>query len=884
MAALMSPTEHANLWNSEAKIHRLGNFTCKCVDMGAMAPSCDTLWRLRPEFSLSVRVPGKQYRRIVGLNSWMRFQATKSSVHMLGSRMEDACLFLRPFKLSSARDSKTILKCLNSDSLVSKQSSGDLIVRSGLYTSDMDTAIYKGSDFNGTFFERDQPTEEPWSLQSSLLYHYAPHSNSSTCLEDEDKLQQHDISNSLETKSFEQSILNVHPNSRNVNALSSNYKGYVPDESNQPVEEPWLFGFSLFLSSDTKVVSNNECVKEEPSHPKVYDPLHQVTEQLVPEDESSAVYPYDEWNIFADQKKSSAVSQMDSVSRVILINSSVCTMQRIAVLEDGKLVEVFLEPVKNNILCDSIYLGVVTESAPQGGAFVNIGGRKPSFMEINHAIEPFIFPPFCRHTKLGEVNGSAFVMPEKIQNNSSVVEVEDEIDGVDIDDDALHDECAEHEISDYAIREVHMENVNGGVPRHVEVEADVDGCSDLLDRNTNIEGTKNKWALVQPGTKIIVQVTKEELGTKGPRLTAIPQLRSRFWVLKTRRNSISVSKKIRSVAERKRLKGIAKNLKPEGLGLIVRTFAADRSTNELTKDLEGLLSIWKDIMEHAKSAALAADEDVEGEPYVMLHSAMGQTLSIVQDYFSKEVKSMVVDSPRTYHEVITYLEEKAPDLCDRVELYRDRTPLFDKYNIEKEMDNMLINRVDLPNGAYLVIEQTEALVSVDVNSGKRMTNMQEEAILSVNRDAAKQIARELRLRDIGGIIVVDFLKMEDHIYKRLVYDEIKEAVKRDRSTVNISELSMNGIMEITRKRARMDGIAKPESAQSYPRFEVLVDRSMLNYLTSGNRKRLVVLSSVLKVRIFLKICSRKLQHPKKPRSISLSQLTQLLNRPNRKTG
>ncbi|KAI8536901.1 hypothetical protein RHMOL_Rhmol10G0292900 [Rhododendron molle] len=693
MAALMSPTEHANLWNSEAKIHRPGNFTRKCVDMGAMAPSCDTLWRLRPEFSLSVRVPGKQYRRIAGLNSWMRFQATKSSVHKLGSRMEDAYLFLRPCKSSPAGDSKTILKCLNSDSLVSKQSSGDLIVRSGLYTSDMDTAIHKGSDFNGTFFERDQPTEEPWLLQSSLLYHYTPHSNSSTCLEDEDKLQQHDIINSLETKSFEQSILNVHPNSRNVNALSSNYKGYIPDESNQPVEEPWLFGFSLFLSFDTKVVSNNECVKEEPSHPNVDDPLHQVTELLVPEAESSAVYPYDEWNFLADYKKSSAVSQKDSVSRVILINSSVCTMQRIAVLEDGKLVEVFLEPVKNNILCDSIYLGVVTESAPQGGAFVNIGGRKPSFMEINHAIEPFIFPPFCRHTKLGEVNGSAFVMPEKIENNSSVVEVEDEIDGVDIDDDALHDECTEHENSDdYAIREVHMENVNGRLPRHVEVEADVDGCSDLSDRNTNMEGAKNKWALVQPGTKIIVQVTKEELGTKAPRLTAIPSLRSRFWVLKTRRNWIRVSQKIRSDAERKRLKGVAANLKPEGLGLIARTFAADRSTNELTKDLEGLLSIWKDIMEHAKSAALAADEDVDGEPYVMLHSAMGQTLSIVQDYFSKEVKSMVVDSPRTYHEVITYLEEKAPDLCDRVELYRDRTPLFDKYNIEKEMDNMLINR------------------------------------------------------------------------------------------------------------------------------------------------------------------------------------------------
>lgn len=850
MAVLVSPTEHASLWNPEAKIHRQGNFKCKCVDMGAMAPSCDTLWRLRPEFSLPVRIPGKQYARTAGRNSWMKFHAKRSSVQMLGLRMEDTYLLLRPFKLPPARDNNTILKCHKSDSLVSRQSSGDLIVRTGLYASDMDISICKGSDFNGTFFQRDQPIEEPWLLQSSLLY-------SSSYLADEDRIQQQDNSNYLETKSFKQSILNLHPNSRNVDALSSNDKRYVPCESNQPIEEPWLFDFSLFLSSNPKVVISNECVKKDATHP---DQLHQVIENLFSEDKSSAIF------------------QDHSVSRVILINSSVCTMPRIAVLEDGRLVELFLEPVKNIIQCGSIYLGVFMGFVPQGYAFVSIGGKKPAFMETKLDIEPFAFRP---HTKEQEVNGSVFVMPEDSQNNSSGIEVEDEIDGVDTDD-SLHDECTEDEIGDDTdIQEIQKENVNGSLPHHGELEAgSMAACTD-----------KFKWAQVPRGTKIIVQVTKEGRGTKGPQLTAYPVLPSRFWVLKTRGKKIEVSSKI-SGDERTRLRDIARNLKPEGCGLVVRTAAAGRSAYELRNDFEGLHSTWKDIKEHAKSAALAADENLEGEPYVMLHSAMNQTLSIVQDYFSEKVKGMVVDSLRTYHEVTNYLQEKAPDLCDRVELYTKRTPLFDEYNIEEEISNMLSKSVDLPNGGNLVIEQTEALVSVDVNSGQHNLGQgtsREEAILSVNLDAATQIARELRLRDIGGIIVVDFIDMEDQSHKRRVYEEVNKAVKRDRRPVNISELSTNGIMEITRKRvrdsvpilmseecsccsaagrvealeitfskiereicrflARMNGKAGPENAKSDPKYRVLVHRDMFEYL----QKQKSLLSSSLKVSIHPKI-------------------------------
>ncbi|KDO50984.1 hypothetical protein CISIN_1g0044982mg, partial [Citrus sinensis] len=155
--------------------------------------------------------------------------------------------------------------------------------------------------------------------------------------------------------------------------------------------------------------------------------------------------------------------------------------------------------------------------------------------------------------------------------------------------------------------------------------------------------------------------------------------------------------------------------------------------------------------------------------------------------------------------VTSYLQDIAPDLCDRVELYDKRIPLFDKFNIEEEINNMLSKRVPLPNGGSLVIEQTEALVSIDVNGGHGMFghgSSKEKAILDVNLAAAKQIARELRLRDIGGIIVVDFIDMADDSNKRLVYEEVKKAVERDRSMVKVSELSRHGLMEITRKRVR----------------------------------------------------------------------------------
>ncbi|XP_077214562.1 RNAse E/G-like protein [Tasmannia lanceolata] len=716
-----------------------------------------------------------------------------------------------------------------------------------------------------------------------------------------------------------------------LRSLNSDSLGWVPnfDQSfskrDQPVEEPWLLHPTLeTLEVKAMVdsgVSDKVYVQNEGTHVEFSDKGFQGMDKVIPEE-------------------SKVAHVEESVSTVILINSSVCTMQRIAVLEDDKLVELLLEPVKNNVQCDSVYLGVVTKLVPHmGGAFVDIGISRPSLMDIKRNREPFVYPPFRRKTKKQEIDSSVISEP-KVQSdtheNDPVPHGEDEVmddflEG-DLQDDSesfMHENFEEHETeNDLDISDALKENVNGSVVYYGGGESDFEDYfeenghhtegetineflplemensdgPDLshqmlqdLKASDNVHSDANKWVHVRKGTKVVVQVVKEGLGTKGPALTAYPNLKSRFWVLITRCDRIGVSKKISGV-ERTRLRVIAKTLQPPGFGLTVRTVAAGHSLEELQKDLDSLLSTWKVIVEHAKSAALAADEGVEGAVPVILHTAMGQTLSVVQDYFNEKVKNMVVDSPRTYHEVTSYLQEIAPDLCDRVKLYVKRIPIFDEYGIEEEINNILSKRVSLSNGGSLVIEQTEALVSIDVNGGHGMLGQgtsQEKAILDVNLAAAKQIARELRLRDIGGIIVVDFIDMIDESNKRLVYEEIKKAVERDRSMVKVSELSRHGLMEITRKRVRpsvtfmisepcsccqatgrVEALetsfskieheicrllamskqkANPDNAKSWPRFVLRVDRHMCNYITSGKRTKLAVLCSSLKVWILLKV-------------------------------
>lgn len=840
-----------------------------CKQKEGMWTSSDVMWRPGIELLILPNSTSQQNRKHA---AELRSHSRRSIAlyPWLGKRTR------QNFVPALLRDkSKTVKSCCN-DSFVAK-----------LFLKDCVNPSIRMKLLVNETYNRDLVVEEPWLLHSLTSHHFTDTETSSKI----------DYKKAI---SLNQSQFNEDSNHKSEFGLNDKENSSELNGSlfaDDPVEEPWTFDSctSSGRSSGRIIsdVSTNECSKDE-------DTLLALGEKrLVPE------------NLLHEESNAVPV---DSPFTVILMNSSLCTMQRIAVLENDKLVELLLEPIKNNVQCDSVYLGIVTKLVPHmGGAFINIGSPRPAFMDIKTYREPFVLRPFHGREREGSMivkPGDHVQFPENITFFDGVKEL-DEVEDDKSEDEFGNDDYESHDNHlNFDAAEIIEENLNCSVSRHEretdpkrfleQLSGDVDQLqSDSINLDSNniqiVHTGESKWEQVQEGSKIIVQVVKEGLGTKGPTLTAYPVLRSRFWILITRCNTIGISKKI-SGGERTRLRVIAKTSQPPGFGLTVRTVASGHPLEELQKDLEGLLLTWKNIMEHARSATLAADEGVDGAVPVLLHRAMGQTLSVVQDYFNEKVKKMVVDSPRIYHEVTNYLQKIAPDLCDRVELYSKKTPLFDEYQIEGEINNILSKRVPLSNGGYLVIEQTEALVSIDVNGGHCMLGQgtsQEKAILEVNLAAAKQIARELRLRDIGGIIVVDFIDMMDDLNKRLIYEEVKKDVERDRSTVKVSELSRHGLMEITRKRVRpsvtfmisepctcchatgrvealetsfskieheicrllsiMDQKADPENAKSWPRFILRVDRHMCNYLTSGKRTRLAVLSSSLKVWILLKV-------------------------------
>ncbi|CAM6037068.1 unnamed protein product [Sphagnum compactum] len=405
----------------------------------------------------------------------------------------------------------------------------------------------------------------------------------------------------------------------------------------------------------------------------------------------------------------------------------------------------------------------------------------------------------------------------------------------------------------------------------------------------------SKWRRVEEGMTIIVQVKKEAMGKKGPRLTAFPSLAGRFWVLVPRGKTVGVSSKITG-PERRRLRLIAQDLQPLDFGITVRTEAMGHQREELEKDLTRLMDSWTEVMERAAAAALVVDEGEEGAVPVLLHREMGQTLTTVRDFFTDKVQRLVVDSPQSYQEVMTYLQDVAPHLTSRVELYSGKVPIFDAFNIEAELEKFSNKRVKLPNGGYLVMEETEALVSIDVNGGVGMlghSTRQREAILEVNLAAARQIALELRLRDIGGIIVVDFIDMDNVSDENLVYEEMRKAIQRDRSKVFISEISELGLMEMTRKRVRpsvtltinepcssckgtgyvealetilgkieravrrllADGPKQRQvmGSDKWPHILLRTDPTMFEYLRAWKWKRITQLSNALKVWLTLKV-------------------------------
>jgi ribonuclease G len=300
--------------------------------------------------------------------------------------------------------------------------------------------------------------------------------------------------------------------------------------------------------------------------------------------------------------------------------------------------------------------------------------------------------------------------------------------------------------------------------------------------------------MIQKGERVMVQASKEPIGTKGPRVTTHISLPGRFLVYMPGSKHIGVSRKIEQRDERSRLRALARDVVPDGAGgVIIRTVGEELTKEIFQREFNTLQETWKKIQKRAKGA----------RPPALIHREAKLTSGIIRDVFTQKVDALIIDSKEVYNEVKQYVEGVDPDLMSRVQLYEDPVPLFDKFGIEEAIREAFQRRVDLPSGGYIIIEPTEALVSIDVNTGRYTGRKDpEKTILRTNVDAAREVARQLRLRDVGGIVVVDFIDMDTKANQDRVLQELRQHLSRDRARTRAFQVSELGLVEMTRQRVR----------------------------------------------------------------------------------
>jgi ribonuclease G len=401
------------------------------------------------------------------------------------------------------------------------------------------------------------------------------------------------------------------------------------------------------------------------------------------------------------------------MKKEIYINESMGET-RIAILEDDRLVEVYIEKHDQQRMVGNIYKGKVENVLP---------GMQAAFVDIGYDINAFL--PFS------EIHNAEYLVEDYDQSNGS----------------------------------------NGQDRGNDNIEVDL-----------------------HTGQEIFVQVIKEPFAGKGPRVTTEIAIPGRLLVLVPGANYIGISKKIWDKYERRRLKKCAAKLKEEGIGLIVRTVAEGKSEEQIQKDYEILRDHWEKLQ--SKAARVEAP--------TLVYEDLETASSVIRDLLTADVNKIILDSRKTYRKLQSYLEDVSPALANRLELYRLKQPLFESMGIEAEIDKLLRPKVWLKSGAYLVIEKTEAMVVVDVNSGRFIgKKLHEENSLKINLEAAREIARQLRLRDLSGLIVIDFIDMREEDNKRKVYYELRKELKKDRAKVAVSQISDFGLLEMTRQRIRL---------------------------------------------------------------------------------
>ena len=320
--------------------------------------------------------------------------------------------------------------------------------------------------------------------------------------------------------------------------------------------------------------------------------------------------------------------------------------------------------------------------------------------------------------------------------------------------------------------------------------------------------------LLRPGQELMVQIVKEPISSKGPRLTTEITLTGRYMVLIPFGDKISISQKIKTTEEKLRLRQLIESIRPKNFSVIVRTSAEGKRVAELNHELKTLLQCWEDTVARAQKATAPA----------LIFEEESRIVGVLRDIFNPSFETIRVNDPDIYSQIKKYVSLIAPDRAEIVELYDKPEPIFDHFNITRQIKSSFGKTVSFKSGAYIIIEHTEALHVIDVNSGNRSkaANDQETNALEVNMRAAEEIARQLRLRDMGGIIVIDFIDMNKPDHRQKLYEHMREIMANDRARHNILPLSKFGLMQITRQRVRpaLDIVTAEECPSCYGKGKV----------------------------------------------------------------
>jgi ribonuclease G len=412
-----------------------------------------------------------------------------------------------------------------------------------------------------------------------------------------------------------------------------------------------------------------------------------------------------------------------SASKLIAINSSHEEV-RVALVENGVLVELQIERTRDRGTNGNIYKGAVVRVLPgMQAAFVDVGLPKAAFLHVS------------------DLWTGPDSLPTTVADNGDAAEMAVEFEG--------------------------------RRPRR--------------GRRQPIEEQLKK------GNELLVQIAKEPIGTKGARITSHISLPGRYLVYMPTVAHLGISRRIEDEAERARLRGIVEALQPADGGVIIRTACVGISKREIAADIRFLTRLWDRIR----------SQTAESAPPVLVHSEVDIVLRTVRDHFTTEVTRLILDNPQDYERVREFIEHLMPRLAPRVEFYEGDTPLFDHLGIERQIAKALDRRTWLKSGGSIIIDQTEALTTIDVNTGRYVgKRTQEETILKTNLQAAHAVIEQIRLRNIGGIIIVDFIDMEDAANRKKLLDTLNDAVRKDRARTNILRLSELGLVEMTRKRTR----------------------------------------------------------------------------------